>query len=549
MPEPVRTRTNAEKNGTITGTIAASLLWLCFLLGPAVDPGRAADDNPPPADTSVIERLRVVVGSDETVDVVIEGRGPLPFSSVEEADPPRLIVYFHDARLGDLAPEPVPRNPVLESVTVRQSEKEKTTTQVEIRLAAGGQPQIRRFPQGVAFRFSKRKGSAAGQAAPSAEMAPAEIANKLALTDVQATDTPDGGAIRVSASAPIERFRSFTLPHPAKVVFDLSDVFMEEHSGERRLLVNEPWASVVRYFPTHEGVRLVIETDPRFLADYTANPSPEGLQIVLEHRGKSLPSSLAATGGKTEPAWIHRIDFVTERDGHFRATVETTRAVLHDLRRISSNRLSVRLFSARIPDRLACVCYQDAAVRVSPIQVQPAEDTLEIPIELYQSVPYWVEQSGNRITVHVDPHTPADTPEMKGGQADIEEQIRAFLQRWKEGWEKTAGPGGTMDDYLACYAENFSADGMDREEWANDKKEKNSRREWMLGRISHVQIRPGEEETWQVRFHLDYRASNYCEVLEKNLVVGRKNGGWQIFSEATRLETDPQRLPTKASSP
>ena len=84
----------------------------------------------------------------------------------------------------------------------------------------------------------------------------------------------------------------------------------------------------------------------------------------------------------------------------------------------------------------------------------------------------------------------------------------------------------------------FSSGGMDKNRWREDKKRKNSRRDWMQGKEMDLSVAAAPEpDRYIIRFFLDYQAENYSEVLEKTMTLVRESGGLAIVKEKSRLAT------------
>ena len=95
-----------------------------------------------------------------------------------------------------------------------------------------------------------------------------------------------------------------------------------------------------------------------------------------------------------------------------------------------------------------------------------------------------------------------------------------------------------MAPYMSFYSEDFHGSGYDKKSWWQDKKNKNSKRRWIKGKVTRIEtLNAADPNQPKLRFHLDYKAPNYSETLEKTMVVRKEAGGWKIISENTRLAT------------
>ena len=126
--------------------------------------------------------------------------------------------------------------------------------------------------------------------------------------------------------------------------------------------------------------------------------------------------------------------------------------------------------------------------------------------------------------------TVVETPNLEG--ANIQKEISAFLQRWREAWENSAGKQGDMENFTSLYADDFRPHGgHSRSAWLADKAMKNRRKSWIKVKLSDVRIsdlKEGNEA--QVRFLQAYSSSNFSEKNSKTLILRKEESGWKIVS-------------------
>lgn len=116
--------------------------------------------------------------------------------------------------------------------------------------------------------------------------------------------------------------------------------------------------------------------------------------------------------------------------------------------------------------------------------------------------------------------------------APLVQEIRAFVDRWKDAWEDSAGPKGDMDGYLSFYSEDFRSQGLDKRGWRKEKSERNRKKQWITIELKDIAIRElSQDGLVEVRFLQDYRSSNYSLKSGKNLLLRREGPGWKILSE------------------
>jgi hypothetical protein len=98
------------------------------------------------------------------------------------------------------------------------------------------------------------------------------------LTAVTATALPNKVVIQVHADGTIQDFTAFTLDRPARIVIDMQRV-ESSHPETQRIDLNSTWLSGLRYSGYPDKVRLVLDTHPEFLSDYSVLPTDTGLLI------------------------------------------------------------------------------------------------------------------------------------------------------------------------------------------------------------------------------------------------------------------------------
>ncbi len=130
--------------------------------------------------------------------------------------------------------------------------------------------------------------------------------------------------------------------------------------------------------------------------------------LSLLDKGNPPVDIKKAVAGTVNPdiAWVNRIDFSSEDAGKSTIIVGTTRPVEYKIEKASSKRLNLRLGKAKIPPYhnrpLITTRFASAVDRITPVQASALKDTSILSIELRESVPYFVEQSGNLLFIHFE---------------------------------------------------------------------------------------------------------------------------------------------------
>lgn len=112
------------------------------------------------------------------------------------------------------------------------------------------------------------------------------------------------------------------------------------------------------------------------------------------------------------------------------------------------------------------------------------------------------------------------------------QEVQGFLSEWKAAWEGTAGEKGDMGRYLSFYADDFSSRGLDKNAWKKEKGEINRKKSWIRVDLRDINIgEPMPGNRVEVRFHQDYKSSNFTGSSKKILVLKKTDPGWRILIE------------------
>jgi len=263
------------------------------------------------------------------------------------------------------------------------------------------------IPEGADIKIAFRRADAAAAAGPPAAITETDVAAAAApapavvpakpwsaateITGVNATPSPDGVLIDVTANGALQDYKTFTLAeNPPRIVFDLPAVRSAAKS-EQRIGVKGGPVDQVRYLGYPDKVRLVIQTQKPYLTQYSAEPTATGLLI----RVGAAPATAAgrelklATGAapapapaKPEPvasgaaALVNRVEFAGEDAGKSTVIIGTTRPVQYDLVKTGDRRVSLKLMNTHVPEQhlrpLITSRFDSAVDRVSPSQEKQA---------------------------------------------------------------------------------------------------------------------------------------------------------------------------------
>ncbi len=120
----------------------------------------------------------------------------------------------------------------------------------------------------------------------------------------------------------------------------------------------------------------------------------------------STPQALQLQANEKKPAWVNRIDFSSEREGKSTFIIGTTVPVKYDLKKINEKKLLLTLYSSMLPDYrkrpLITTRFESAVDRIIPFQTSAMKNKSGFIIELRESVPYFIEQTGNLLFLHFE---------------------------------------------------------------------------------------------------------------------------------------------------
>ena len=120
----------------------------------------------------------------------------------------------------------------------------------------------------------------------------------------------------------------------------------------------------------------------------------------------STPIASQIQSNEIKPAWVNRIDFSSEKDGKSTIIIGTTIPAKYDLKKINGKKLLLQLYHSKLPDYrkrpLITTRFESAVDRIIPFQTSAMKDNSGFIIELRESVPYFIEQTGNLLFLHFE---------------------------------------------------------------------------------------------------------------------------------------------------
>ncbi len=438
---------NPKSPSSLLPVITCACLVLLFLglVGCAgTQKTSAAPDSavPAPENSAVITKISVSEGVD-TLEVQIVGDSLLTFTSVKQPSPLGVVLYFPKTQLKDADSEYPVKNEPVERVTVSTPQEADLPLRIEIALTQDVPYDILRENQTLKVIFpkpGKKQSLASSNPSPKAAepvKAKDPFAGMPAPTHVESVTTQlieNGIQINVAADGPIKDFKAFTVEDPTRIVFDIPAV-KSPFKREMLIPVDGIWIKRVRYYGYPDKVRVVLDAEKAFMNAYKAEPVEKGLRIqvgdTVTVAKKAVAAAEVSAAKDREPAWVNRIDFLSEAAGKSAVVVGTSRAVQHTLKKGPKNTLVLTLLNTQLPDfrkqPLITTRFESAVNRIIPVQTPEMKDRCIVNLELREAVPYRVEEAENEIRIHFEASTIPPKP-----------LIVAELPEWKKVMEETA---------------------------------------------------------------------------------------------------------------
>ncbi len=271
----------------------------------AKEDASALDEVTEPSESKTISDISTSQDT-ASISVYIKGSSLLTYTSVKQPQPLGLVLYFPDTSLGISQAEYEVDSDVVG--TIKASElieggPSKITiamkTDVEYQIAREGDSLKISFDRPEAPQEEGVEASTAEEAAldntpseteTSAGVAVAGTATLAAAADSEAAENvfhaistdPQGDRINilVQLDREVKKYKSFSLPNPARIVADLYDI-KSEFKGQQVIPVDSQYVKQIRHFAYPEKLRVVLETEEAYLSSFSANPTGEGLLIQV----------------------------------------------------------------------------------------------------------------------------------------------------------------------------------------------------------------------------------------------------------------------------
>lgn len=122
--------------------------------------------------------------------------------------------------------------------------------------------------------------------------------------------------------------------------------------------------------------------------------------------------------------------------------------------------------------------------------------------------------------------TKAETPAIEKQEAYSLQEVEDFIYSWKDAWEKE-----DLNKYILCYDKDFQSRGMDLPEWEGHRKRLNEKYRSLKIEISNLKIKRVSDNSAKATFTQNYKADNYKDVGNKELLLVNDGKEWKIKEE------------------
>ena len=258
------------------------------------------------------------------------------------------------------------------------------------------------------------------------------------LQSIYATQLPDSTMVTLRGDGQIADYQVLTTENPPAIVLDIHNID-NPYEKQNAFPVDTQWVKTVRHETFPNKVRVYIETRPEYLSRFTAYPEEHGM-VVYVGKGMSkapvtagadvdrsppkaappvagpadvqpqrmpAPSPPRVVQASGKPAWVNRIDFLSEEAGKSTLIIGTSKPVPHDIENVGNRNLQLQLVNTKTPDYrqrpLITDRFESAVDRIVPRQEKRGGEEISVlDIQLREAVPYYVEQTDSLLMVHFE---------------------------------------------------------------------------------------------------------------------------------------------------
>jgi hypothetical protein len=286
-------------------------VWVVLFLGCAANKNA---DLKRPASRRIID-IAISETSDSLL-FIIKGDQSLKYTEKKQTSPLGVVIRFPDTTMDIFERVYIPPpNEVIRSVTADEVVEDYAATSyifigfqkdTPYEVTAEGNALQVVFPKapalskdaGVQKEFAQKKSKESAAKRPASKSVALSVAAATRLKKVTVTPQNDHLVVKVEADGNIKNYKRFAMRQPARIIIDMYDL-TSPYKQEKIIAVDSTWLKQARYYGHSNKVRLVLETHPQYLANYTVRPVDNGL--IIRIGGDAVVSTRAARRkGKSE---------------------------------------------------------------------------------------------------------------------------------------------------------------------------------------------------------------------------------------------------------
>lgn len=378
-------------------------------------------------------------GEGDAEKVGITADRPLTFTYYSLRDPFRTVIDLSQADTGSVQVPSIATSAKIKSISVDKSEMTagslvritiETFDETEFSVTHDSSD-ARRLVVAPAVEVEKKDSSTGEKASLQASVAqntaiPAETSeshslvskttpSQAILTGLEIVDT----GIEIVATGDVEKFNSFTLSKPQRLVVDFFDV--KSTISRSAIPLKKYGVENARIGIYPEKVRIVFDSNRSVFPKYELEKSDRGMLLAMgTHKQsdkitasqESHDPGVKGTGTSKVPSRMEAIDFSIV-DGYSRVVMTLSGDFHHEQPQRTTEGLAITFPGCIVPKRLQrpfdSSAFASSVSKVTPYQtkVRGRFDT-KVLIALREDMPYTVKKVGN--TVVLDIKNPEQTP-------------------------------------------------------------------------------------------------------------------------------------------
>ncbi len=337
--------------------------------------------------------------------VLVSGDQKLIFTSVKQSDPSAVVFYFPETTVSAKVPALTSTLGLITDIGLSELSETGQTARLEIKLSEDAPYTVVSNDNGLDIVIQKIAvtGSSKQEKTDDSDVAfvktdvskmdaDSPVSQATLLENIEISRMQSGSEVKIGLNGTIDQYKSFTLNTPPRIVFDLPNIAASADVKDN-IDVNSPGITRIRQYSDSQKLRIVIETQKKYLNSFSARPDQDGLLINIGR---------PAVGGT---AVLKNIEYEANTTGaNFEVAVTTSKRVAYKVKRITPRWLRLSLLNCELPDgRIDTAEATSGVVAAIDTMSEPKlpNDT-QIDIRLNETVPYLVKQENDRILVSLE---------------------------------------------------------------------------------------------------------------------------------------------------